>query len=713
MDKIKIGFENCFGINKLNKEFDFTSSGSIVIYASNGTMKTSFANTFVELSKGKMPIDKLFGNPTKCSVEVDGSVIDKSEILVVKSFESISSIESQSKLLVDETSKREYDEINNDLLDKKSKIINELNRKSGVPKKDIEQILLTDFSVNNLFDLFGDIDNLSTDIDYSDFKYSELFHPDVIEFLSKPQVNEKIIEYFDTYNTLIKNSKIFKQGVFSPSKADSISQTLEKENYFLADHKLVLKDEEEPIGSIGDFNKRLLEERKAIVENDELLKIELEIKKVAVKQFRDILEKNSITEEFYDVTNFKKKIWTSYLLSLRFHIDEINVSYSAGKPRLEEIEESAKNQKTTWDSVTQKFNDRFSVPFKATIVNRDSSILGKSTPNIEFVFEKNPTQKKSIKQEEIERQDILSQGEKRAMYLLNVLFNIEAKKNEGKKVFLVVDDIADSFDYKNKYAIVQYLFDIHNEGIFRQLILTHNFDFFRTIQSRLLGESLKRTCSFIAVKDFTEINLIASGSRYQEEPFTHWKKNLNEPIKLIAAIPFVRNLIEFKEGSKDPDYLLLTQLLHQKSDTDTITIGDLKNVFDKVINSEGLEMYNQTTTVKSILDDEASKLITNPVPQSINLEEKIVLSIAIRMKAEKYMFSQVTDKSEIKGSQTGKLFQRFKDEFTGTKDNEIRILDKVNLVTPENIHINAFMFEPIIDLSLSHLVQLYHEIDSL
>ncbi len=77
------------------------------------------------------------------------------------------------------------------------------------------------------------------------------------------------------------------------------------------------------------------------------------------------------------------------------------------------------------------------------------------------------------------------------------------------------------------------------------------------------------------------------------------------------------------------------------------------------------------------------------------------------------MFSQVTDKSEIKGSQTGKLFQRFKDEFTGTKDNEIRILDKVNLVTPENIHINAFMFEPIIDLSLSHLVQLYHEIDSL
>ena len=712
MNKIRVDFENCFGINKLDKEFDFTSSGSVVIYASNGTMKTSFANTFVELSKGKMPTDKLFGNPTKCSVEVDGIIIDKSEILVVKSFESISSIESQSKLLVDEASKKEYDEINNDLLDKKNKIINELNRKSGVPKKDIKQILLMDFSVNNLFDLFGNINNLSTDVDYSNFKYSELFHPDVIEFLSKPQVSEKIKEYFDTYNTLIQNSKIFKQGVFSPSKADSISQTLEKENYFLADHKIILKGEAEPIVSIVDFNKRLLEERKAIVENDELLKIEQEIKKVAVKQFRDILEQSSIIEEFYDITNFKKKIWTSYLLSLRFHIDEINEAYRSGKPRLEEIEENAKNQKTTWDLVTQKFNDRFSVPFKATIVNRDSSILGKSTPNIEFIFENDSSQSKSIKHEEIEKQDILSQGEKRAMYLLNVLFNIEAKKSEGKKVFLVVDDIADSFDYKNKYAIVQYLFDIHNEGVFRQLILTHNFDFFRTIQSRLLGNK-KYTCSFIAVRDDSEINLIESGIKYHDEPFTLWKKNLHDPLKLIASIPFVRNLIEFKEGSKDPDYILLTQLLHQKSDTDNIKIGDLKIVFDKVINSEGLDKYNQATTVKSILDNEVDKLFSNPVPQSINLEEKIVLSIAIRIKAEKYMFSHVTDKSEIKGSQTGKLFQRFKDEFAGTKDNEIRILDKVNLVTPENIHINAFMFEPIIDLSLSHLVQLYNEIDSL
>lgn len=45
----------------------------------------------------------------------------------------------------------------------------------------------------------------------------------------------------------------------------------------------------------------------------------------------------------------------------------------------------------------------------------------------------------------------------------------------------VIDDIADSFDYKNKHAIIQYLQDISEEPRFHQIILAHNFDFFRTI----------------------------------------------------------------------------------------------------------------------------------------------------------------------------------------------------------------------------------------
>ena len=47
------------------------------------------------------------------------------------------------------------------------------------------------------------------------------------------------------------------------------------------------------------------------------------------------------------------------------------------------------------------------------------------------------------------------------------------------------------FDYKNKYAIIEYINDIASfintsgKKTFRILILTHNFDFYRTLASRI------------------------------------------------------------------------------------------------------------------------------------------------------------------------------------------------------------------------------------
>lgn len=53
MNKVSIDLENCFGIGKLIHEFDYltNNSNTAVIYAPNGTMKTSFARTFDLISK--------------------------------------------------------------------------------------------------------------------------------------------------------------------------------------------------------------------------------------------------------------------------------------------------------------------------------------------------------------------------------------------------------------------------------------------------------------------------------------------------------------------------------------------------------------------------------------------------------------------------------------------------------------------------------------
>lgn len=92
---------------------------------------------------------------------------------------------------------------------------------------------------------------------------------------------------------------------------------------------------------------------------------------------------------------------------------------------------------------------------------------------------------KRIDRNKLNELDVLSQGEKRALYLLNIIFEVKVREDSKKKTLFIIDDIADSFDYKNKYAIIQYLSDLSQIEHFRQIILTHNFDFFRTVQSRL------------------------------------------------------------------------------------------------------------------------------------------------------------------------------------------------------------------------------------
>ena len=112
------------------------------------------------------------------------------------------------------------------------------------------------------------------------------------------------------------------------------------------------------------------------------------------------------------------------------------------------------------------------------------AIIGESVPHVEFTF-MHGTDSRTIDRKRLEELNTLSQGEKRALYLLNIIFDIEQLKASGQEILLVVDDIADSFDYKNKYAIIEYLYEIAQEPNFYMLILTHNFDFHRTVSSRL------------------------------------------------------------------------------------------------------------------------------------------------------------------------------------------------------------------------------------
>ena len=728
MEKLNVVLENCYGINSLTHEFDFADKptgnnknqkrNTFAIYAGNGVMKTSFANTFLDLSKKKSPIEKVHNLPPVCNVTCDGMPLPYQDIFVIKSFIPRHEAQNISTLLVSSEKKAEYDKIYSQILKEKNAVIVRLNKLSGVKKDDIELLILNDLNENDFFECLELGINKPVDYDFSTVKYNTIFKEDVLRLLEKSDVIENIAEYTQTYNDLIDKSPYFKQGVFNPHNADSVAKTLKNERFFEAEHTVNLKGESAPIGEKEIFAK-LKEAKKKIIENAELNKIQdLLTKKASVRSFQDVLETTpEIIAELGpgSLDDFKIKLWKSYILKSDDLINPLLTSYRLNKAKLERIENEAVSQQSKWEYIIEIFKDRFHVPFCVDIANKKSVILGKESPNIVFTFDNGSGSKRQMSRDELENLEVLSQGELRALYLLNIIFEVETRKYEHRKTLFIIDDIADSFDYKNKYAIISYLNENAKFDFFYQIIMTHNFDFFRTIQSRLLGNS-RWDNSLIAQKSINKIELLDGGNKDITDPFTDWRKNVNENNTiLIAMIPFVRNIVEYSVGKKDDSYSLLTNLLHIKGTKDSIPcteeicISHIKPVFEQYIKDIDLSSFDDSMLIYDLILSEASNINTSEIVDGFNLENKIVLSIAIRLLAEKFMWSKVTDKSSIKRSQTGHLFERYKGEFSQSagESSNLETLDLVNIITPENIHINSFMYEPILDMSEHELKNLY------
>lgn len=303
----------------------------------------------------------------------------------------------------------------------------------------------------------------------------------------------------------------------------------------------------------------------------------------------------------------------------------------------------------------------------------------------------------------------MSKGEQRAFYILQLLFDVESRVQLNQKTLLILDDIADSFDYKNKYAIIEYIKELHQNAVFKLLILTHNFDFYRTVAKRL-GLDRNRRCILMTLRnDKREIALV-QGS-YLNDIFSHFKNNLAKPKVFVSIIPLVRNLIEYIEGQSSQKYEKLTSCLHLKADTNTLKCSDILSL----VHSSFHTTSNRSITfgakpIKDFIFETADAIEQENPLDEILLENKIALSIAIRLKAEEYMLSKIPNSSTlvITSNQTSELLTHIK--AINSDKNILTVLERVNLMTPENIHVNAFMFEPLIDIPIYHLVRLYKKV---
>ncbi len=214
--------------------------------------------------------------------------------------------------------------------------------------------------------------------------------------------------------------------------------------------------------------------------------------------------------------------------------------------------------------------------------------------------------------------------------------------------------------------------------------------------------------------------------------------DINAKKHIIALIPFVRNLIEYwidksinKFWGIDTDFLFLTNLIHLKNNTKDITFWNLKIVYKEYLWNDDFDIcINDNDKVYDLICEIANNHISD---SDMNLEDKIILAIAIRLEAERFMKQEINNSTHTFNwkkrrtlytwnnvdyinyinswtNQTRLLFNGFEQIWDKKK---IKVLESVNIMTPENIHLNSFMYEPILDMDIIELKLLYGKIKAL
>lgn len=681
-------------------------------------MKSSFAKTFECLSKKENPQDRIYGKETKVEILFDNNPISPEDIIVADPESAINNDDKITTLLAQKALKDQYDEIHKTLdLEKK----NFLKKLKDISKSsDCESEFISAFKHTEKDDFFSCLSSISPEIEKKhqlfSFKYNDIFDKkgNVRKFLDK---NKALIqEYFSVYNELLKQSSFFNNGgetksSFGTYQAKQIINSIDGDAFFNASHKMVLRTSKE-INSKSDLEAVFEGEINKILEDEKLKKSFRKIdealdKNIELRDFKTALTKDlSILPHLQDYGTFRKVVWLGFISSLSSDAKNLISVYKDNYTKLEQLLQQARKENETWEEIIKIYKQRFYVPFSIEIENQEDIILKQETANLTFSYLSRSGEK--IKKERQEILNVLSKGERRAFFILQLLFELEARKNSGKQALVIFDDISDSFDYKNKYAIIEYIRDLKEVKFFRQIILTHNFDFYRTIYSRL---GLKRENAFIATLDENG-NIALSIGQYLKDFFKHMLTQKN-PKFFIGILPFVRNIIEYTKGIESSEYKLLTSCLHIKEDSQNISVAEIFKICKETISKyENSELEASSENIILFIKKCAEKISAENSPSEISLENKFVLSIGIRLLAEEYVIANMKEKKDIKGHQTRELITRFKKEYPSEKD-VLKILDRVNLMTPENIHVNTFMYEPLIDMSNRHLLDLFRELRKL
>lgn len=707
-------------------------------------MKTSFLKIFEKYQKNTSQEirDNIFWYPSQHDISIDWNSIIPSQIFTLGQVDEKYQSWNIATLLINEELRTQYTNI----LALKYQLLRQLKEKIGlsIPTSStsleiskLEKKLLKDFALpeDNFLQWLLQIElpNQNDLLVFNGCLYKDIFDDWTVEgLLSSTTFQDNIQAFLDEANNIFENPdySYLSRGQFSFWQFQNVADSLRKNNFFSSEgNALCLAGNNQ---NQEQLNQKISEIEWVLQSTPAFIKIRQDLNKTDKwSKVVALLETvPNLLEYLQNIDDFRKNLWYQYIHEIVD--DHWNIIFNEIRRLYRQLLTDISNlniQNTERNNALAIFKDRFHMPFEMRIDNLQNVIFGE-IPVVRFEFRDEDTWAVVLKQQ-LEISNTLSQWEKRALFLLNMIFDFEKIKkdirdNPGQEILIVADDVADSFDYRNKYAIVEYLQELaESQGIYL-IILTHNYDFFRCINSRL---NIRDDCKKIVNRDSRWT--LDIGDAYRKEPWEEWKSKVcsndtpeNEKKKyLIALIPFVRNLIQYARGSQNDNFLFLTHLLHWKrenwdiSETQNISFNDLLLIYNAWFWTD-IQVENSDQRIYNYLNGQN-------IFEWNSLAEKILYAIVIRLYAEQIMLRELPIinpqvRLDTDDAQFWFLYRRFVN-WLGTLPANLRnerqrferiksVLNRVSIMTPESIHFNSFMYEPIIDMDIIELQSLYNSL---
>lgn len=740
MKKVNIKIQDAYGIGFLHHEFDFDYSASQgsghhsaehsqtnIIYARNGTMKTSFTKALSSFAENDPIIDPVHSRAAHIEITADAIPITRDSVFVVKSEEEYFETEGMSLLLADKASQERYAEIMADLDAAQTELFESAGRSIGIrggESKTTERFD-ADFGIeaNNrltlLLSMKTEIENSREE--YKNIDYKILTEAKITDFLDKSSTQTMLQNYVETYERILRSSEYFQEGSFDYLNAFSIQKSLQENNFMQPDvgNWVTLRKKD---GTTEEV--KSIDALKAKYETDKNRVFDTLEQQEEYRKFDDALGKNAdlrklqiwvrqhkeMVPSLQNYKNTRKQVWHAHLRDHQESYDNYIATYEAHKMELNKLVTESRALTTEWRKVVDEFKASFAPPFDLEVKNKEDVVLKQERPVIVLKYQDDRGGGVRELDADILYRQVLSKGERRALYILCVMFELHMRKLSGKESLIIFDDIADSFDYRNKYAIIEYLHDISLDcaNKIHMIILTHNYDFFRAFRMRCRIQYHTSTKALEAQRNQGTITI--RGNVHTDEFKRIKLASKNSLQAILTLIPLTRNVIEY--GSGGTDFAKLTSVLHVKSDSSSFTMDDVCNIIESHITGAHLTNHKNNDIAQQKILADAASISMNPTDE---MEHKVILSMATRILAETYIKSRfITDGKtldEVK-NQTGQWSEKFTQEYPNEVD-AIKVLRSVNIVTPELLHINAFMYEPIIDMSINELVKTYQAVVNL